>query len=542
MFLKKAYMPIALIMMAVAFFVFYNNYLVDRSLINLQAALVQVSEIQTVEGFKKLKPLLRIPLLVEISKTAVTGKALASLGMIENIIDTAKTTEQIEDIKFYLKDIIADKEKERGGFLSLLDRFNQLFFKPITNTTDDKLWANIKHLSSRIAATKDPNISQSLYYELGNSYAELGNLPQAETAFLKAVDLNPKNTLAAKSLFNLAWTCKAYRDFDKALEYFNRLIDLYRENPISLDSRFQLADMWFKKGDYRKAVDEFGFLGEEHPEFNLADLALYGAGYVSFYNLNDKTSAIGYFNRLEEIYPKAKVVQNVMNEVRPAVARDFRVAGFRLLREGKYQEAVDSFTKAVEVAPLDYRSYSGMALGLLRLQQRDAAVEKAGKAVDPVGKDDGALLNAMYVFIKSGMFDDATNAGERVLEYRKNRRPEVYYNLGNAYYQKKDYHNAIIQYEKAIKRNPDFSMFYNNLGCALWAVKDYSQSIYNFREAVSRDPQYEDAHYNLGVSYYSLSRLEDAYKEFEIVVNANPKDKAAKGYLRRIGLSLNYQP
>lgn len=540
--MKKVYIPLGAVLAVVAFFVFYNNYLVDRSLVNLQKALILASEAKSVEDFEKIRPLLRIPLFIEVSKTVISGKSLAALGMIENIINTAKSSEQAEDIKLYLKTMIGEKEKQRGWLLSGLDRLNQNIYQPIVDTDRNRLLAKARGLSSKISSANDPVIRQSLYYDLGNVYAELGDLDSAESSYLKCSQINSQNPLGIKAIFNLAWLCKDLRQFEKAFAYFNMVVDLYRESPLSLDTRFQVADLWFKKGEYRKSAVEFGSLAEDNPEFSLADIALYQAGYISFYNLNDKSNAITYFNKLEEQHPKAPAVQNVMVYVRPAVAKDYRIIGFRMLREGRYEEAVDNFIRAVTVAPLDYRSYSGMALGLLWLNKNEEAIEKARKAQDYSSKDDMTLVNAMYVFIEDKKFDEAIIIGTKALDYRRNRIPEFYFNLGNAYYKNKEYFNAVVEYDKAIKHNPEFTIFHNNLACALWATKNYSRSINELKYAIDLDPGYMDAHFNLGLNYFLLNRFEEAYREFKIVADGNPNDKQARSYMRRIALSLKYQP
>jgi tetratricopeptide (TPR) repeat protein len=51
-----------------------------------------------------------------------------------------------------------------------------------------------------------------------------------------------------------------------------------------------------------------------------------------------------------------------------------------------------------------------------------------------------------------------------------------------------------------------------------------------------------NAHFNLGLEYFLLNKLEEAYKEFKIVLDANPNDREVKAYMRRIALSLNFQP
>lgn len=548
-FIKNTYKITGVILLAVIFFLGYNTYLVDYSLVNLRFALNKTSEVKALEDFVKIKDLLKVPLLKEVSKTNTSSRALTSMELVENIASTARTQEQIEDIKFYLKGVIETKEKERGPFLSSLDRLNTLIFKPMQNTSQEELEAKAHSLSARVGTFKDKKLQQKAYYDLGNIYMQLDQPAKAEEAFLEAIQIDPADPIAVKAKFNLGWSYKSFGEFDKAIACFEDLEKKHPDATLAITGEFQIADTLYKsatslykQGDYEKARDKYALLADKYPEFTIIDLALFEAGYISYYNLSDVDAAVKYFSKLEEKYPKTTIVQHVQKEVRKILSTDFRRQGFNLLKEKKYKEAVDNFQKAVEIAPYDSRSLSGMSLCFYWLGDKEMALEKARKVVDISFEDAVVLINALFVYINCGKLDDAINTAEEALAKWGPKRAEFFYNLGYAYTLQGKIDLAVNNYDRALRLNPDFVFAHNNLGCNFWAITKYSEAIKRFKGAIDIEPDYVEGHFNLGVAYFYLKRFEEAHSEFKNVLGLNPKYKQAESYLRRAIDSLGYQP
>lgn len=542
LFLKKTYKVFSVFIAVAVFFLFYNTYLVDRSLVNLRVALNKAAQAQTVEDFEKIRPLLKVPLFKEISKTTVSNKTLMSIEAVENTTTTAKEFQQIEDIKFYLKTIIEAKEKERGGFLAALDRLNSRIFAPEVGLSPAKLEAKVKDLLAKIASTKDRGILQELYYDLGNLYVQLSNLSGAENTFLKTEELNPGNPLAIKARFNLAWAYKSMGEYEKAVACFEKLAKEFPEIDLAITSKYEAADTLYKKGEYQEARDRYALLASEHPKFEGADIALSQAGYISLYNLNDKDATLKYFSELEEKFSQTETAKHAMTKGKEAIAGDFRHGGYELLKEKKYPEAIENFKKAVEIAPLDGRSLSGMSLGFYWIDEKQEAQNLAQKAIEVKPEDGVTLTNFLFIYINSQQIDEAIKTGEETLAKVLIKRPEFYYNLGYAYVLKANIDAAVIQFDRAISLNPDFVFAYNNLGCSFWSIGKYSEAINMFKKAIDRDPEYADTYFNLGVAYFHVNQLEEACGEFKKVLKIDPTYKQAESYLQAITAILKYQP
>lgn len=91
-------------------------------------------------------------------------------------------------------------------------------------------------------------------------------------------------------------------------------------------------------------------------------------------------------------------------EVRAQTSRKTARRGESLLREGKYEKAVESFRKALSEDRRDLRARLGMCLALMKLGRYDLAYEEAGQAVslEPLNARAHAMLGT--ALLRSGNF------------------------------------------------------------------------------------------------------------------------------------------
>lgn len=566
---RRVYKPIGTIVFVVLFFVFYNTYLVDRSIVNLKIALTQVSQAENLSDLQKIKALLKIPILKEVIKSDLSSKQLLSLESIDNISSSAVKIEQAEDVKFFLRSILKERAKSRGPVLTFFDNLNEYFFKGETQLPEDRLKQEAASLSNKIKSLKDKTQIQRQYYALGCIYLQLSDTKNAEKAFLNAVEAAPDTELANRSRFNIGWSYKIAGQHDKAAAYFEQLGQELTNIELAITSKYERADALFRAGDYKSARDAYAQLAEESPDeetkassllqaglismYKLKDFqsalkffyefAMLQAGNISYFNLNESDAALGFYTKIEEKEPHSEISNYIKTTVRNTLAEDPRDMGFRLLKEKRYLESLESFNKAVAISSNDGVSYSGMALDYYWSEQKETAIAVAQKAVEIVPENEVALVNALFVLINTKNVEKAILLGERFNSKKLVAKlPELYYNLGYAYAIKADMKNAITNFDRAIRLNQEYAFAYNNLGCVMWSLKNYSEAIKRFQEATHRYPAYADAYFNLGVCYFNLQRYDDAYREFEKTLDVNPAYQEAVEYLERIKNILKYVP
>lgn len=534
LFIKKIYkIPVTLITV-VAFFFFYNIYLVDHSLVNLRVSLGRAAEAKTIEDLREITPLLKTPILKEVSKLTIFPRILVSLEITENIAGTAKSQVQIEDIKLYLQSIIKEKEKERGVILSLLDNLSARIFGHRVKPSKEKLEARAKALLRKIEFIKDKTLLQKAYYDLGNIYLEIPDIHKAEDAFVRAIQLDPKSEGGIKARFNLAWTYKFAGDYDKAISKFDELVKEFPEMKIGITSGYQVADALYRKGEYETARDKYAQLTFAHPKFEVSDLGLFQAAYISFYDLNDRETASKYISELKKRYPQGEAVDQLVLKLQESMVTEFHIQGYNLLEEKRYREAIEIFKKAIRVFPSDSTSFIGMGLGFYFLNEKSEAIEKARKALQLSPEDELVLTNSLFIYINCGLLDEAIEIGEEALSRRKPKRAEFYHNLSYAYILEEEIDKAHLHLKKALRLNFDLVFAHNNLGYIFWQEGRYSEAIQKFKEATLLEPKYIDAHFNLGVSYSHLDLLEEAYKAFKKVLEITPTYKPAQAHIDKL--------
>ena len=132
--------------------------------------------------------------------------------------------------------------------------------------------------------------------------------------------------------------------------------------------------------------------------------------------------------------------------------------------------------------------------------------------------------------------------------------PQAYQRLGNRHYQRGEYTDAVVAYNKAIELAPNVGLAYLlrgnvNAACGLHqeAIRDYDKAVANvdqlariaqdtvffnrgnskaelsdyhgalqdYAEAISRNPNFPQAYYNRGNTYLELYRFEQAIADYE---------------------------
>ena len=103
--------------------------------------------------------------------------------------------------------------------------------------------------------------------------------------------------------------------------------------------------------------------------------------------------------------------------------------------------------------------------------------------------------------------------------------PELYSNLGIAYYYKKEYERAIEAFRQALKRKPNLEGPNLFLGMAYIRTGQYEESIKPLRKAISLNPKLSLAYINLGASYNEVGKAEEALEVLQRAEKIFPNDE-----------------
>ena len=113
--------------------------------------------------------------------------------------------------------------------------------------------------------------------------------------------------------------------------------------------------------------------------------------------------------------------------------------------------------------------------------------------------------------------------------------------LGNAYYDAKQWANAIPWYEKALQVAPTNTDVGTDLGTAYLYSGDVEKAKAQWSKVLQQDPNKLEAHFNMGIMYAFHQTPPDndsAAREWETVIRLAPSSQQAKdaqSYLQKIG-------
>ncbi len=86
----------------------------------------------------------------------------------------------------------------------------------------------------------------------------------------------------------------------------------------------------------------------------------------------------------------------------------------------------------------------------------------------------------------------------------------------------KSYDEAIVEFDIAIKINPDSANIYVKRGMCYFGLTKNEKAMEDYNTAIKKDEKNVDAHYNLGLVYQAQDMHQKAFDEFAKVIALNP--------------------
>ena len=114
-----------------------------------------------------------------------------------------------------------------------------------------------------------------------------------------------------------------------------------------------------------------------------------------------------------------------------------------------------------------------------------------------------------------------------------------YQNLGVAYFELKDYADAVDAWEKALLVHSD-AQIDKFLGFSYYNLGQFSNAIEHYESSLKLNPDDSETYYNLAVAYNDNSLYDEAAVAFAQAFKINPKDSnAAVGQAQAIEAAVN---
>jgi tetratricopeptide (TPR) repeat protein len=210
-------------------------------------------------------------------------------------------------------------------------------------------------------------------------------------------------------------------------------------------------------------------------------------------------------------------------------ATDWFDKGYALGIAGRNQEAMEAFSRAIELSPKDAEAYSNRGAVYGKLGDHKQAIRDHDRAIELNPKLAAAYNNRGSAYADLGNHRRAIKDFDRAIEL--NTKYEwAYANRGIAYHNLGDHKQAIRDYDRAIELDPGFAKAYNNRGAAYLILGNHQQAIRDYDRAIELDPKLEIAYINRGIAYAKLGDYRKAMRDLDKAIELFPKFAEAYRY------------
>jgi len=163
----------------------------------------------------------------------------------------------------------------------------------------------------------------------------------------------------------------------------------------------------------------------------------------------------------------------------------------------QYDEALESYKKALEIKPDYAEAYFNMGVVLKENGDSEAAIDSYKKALTIKPDYAEAYNNMGNIFKDNNNPEAAIDSYKKALTIKPNYA-EAYNNMGNALKDSNDPEAAIDSYKKALTIKPNYAVAYHNMGIAQKDKGDLEAAIDSYKKALKISPNYSGVYKNIG--------------------------------------------
>ena len=209
------------------------------------------------------------------------------------------------------------------------------------------------------------------------------------------------------------------------------------------------------------------------------------------------------YNTVSTDEERQKIKQEVKKNDNDFAAVQWNEQGANLYWQGRYSEAIEAFSTAIDKNPQYAYAYNNRGVTYNKLHDYAKAISDLNKAI---------TLDSNYT--------------------------AAYVARGYCYGQTREYTNAISDFNKAISLDSRSALAYSGRGFAYYNIENYEQAISDFNKSISLDVSDANSFYGRGLAYTNLQHYQEALRDFQKALTINPQLEAARENIDMIQKSI----
>jgi Flp pilus assembly protein TadD len=236
--------------------------------------------------------------------------------------------------------------------------------------------------------------------------------------------------------------------------------------------------------------------------------------WSAMYNLGVALKAEGKAQEALRWYQRAL-------EVTPNNPEALNNAGVALMSLGDAPGAVERYRQALAIWPDYSLTHNNLGTALANLGDNESAIREYGEALRLKPDYAEARANLAQTLALAGHTEDALREYETALRVLP-QDADLHHGLGLTLARAGRFGEAIASYRAALRWRPADSQTRRDLAAALAGAGDLQAAIAEYRGILEQEPRDAKAHNGLAITYVRAGRPQDGAGEFEAALQIDP--------------------
>lgn len=189
--------------------------------------------------------------------------------------------------------------------------------------------------------------------------------------------------------------------------------------------------------------------------------------------------------------------------------------------QGRWQEAIAKYDKAISAKPNNYDAWYGKGYALGRLEKWEEAIESLDQAIIAKANNHDAWYWRGCAFLRLDRYEEAAGSYQKAISVKPDSY-DAWYGSGIALYKMKGYEAAIVSFEKAIQIRTDGAAAMLRLGDAFYQLERYSEALDSYNKSIEVAPNHYHTWYRKAGVLVAQEKYVEAIESYDKAIEISP--------------------